>query len=154
MDAAKGQAHHDQRPSVEPEESPGNEGEMHPHGDTRLRNAQARTAALEATLADLTARRTSVLKEFAALPSVAEMLPRHANATATSSSASAEAASAVPEKDAVLHAAKAVTQERIRRLNQYNEMRDIGQGLMGIIAESRGVRIKEVQEEFDISAKD
>lgn len=82
------------------------------------------------------------------------MLPRHANATATSSSASAEAASAVPEKDAVLHAAKAVTQERIRRLNQYNEMRDIGQGLMGIIAESRGVRIKEVQEEFDISAKD
>ncbi|GME38164.1 putative DNA repair protein swi5 protein [Neofusicoccum parvum] len=155
MDAASKQAHRDQRAPVEPEAALGNEGADSPqlaaHGDTRLRNAQARTAALEATLADLTARRATVLSEFAAVPSVAERLPRHAGATAANSSAERDPAVA---DDAAVRAAKAIIQERIRRLNEYNEIRDIGQGLMGIIAESRGVRIKEVQEEFDISAKD
>ncbi|OMP89117.1 DNA repair protein SWI5-like protein, partial [Diplodia seriata] len=56
--------------------------------------------------------------------------------------------------DAAVQAAKAIIQQQIRRLNDYNEMRDVGQELMGIIAESRGVRIKEVQEEFGISAND
>ncbi|KAH7051026.1 Swi5-domain-containing protein [Macrophomina phaseolina] len=154
MDAAKQQAHHDQHAPVEPDASPGNEGEMRAHGDPRLPNAQARTAALEATLADLTARRASLLSNLAALPSVAEMLPREASASASASASAGAESSAESEKDALLRAARAVVQERIRRLNQYNEMRDAGQGLMGIIAESRGVRIRDVQEEFDISAKD
>lgn len=109
----------------------------------------ARTAALEATLADLTARRISVISELAAVPAVASMLPRRLD--------NANADGAAPEgakEAAVQKAAKAIVKERIRRLNEYNEMRDIGEGLIGIIAESRGVRIKEVQEEFGISAKD
>ncbi|KKY20645.1 putative dna repair protein swi5 [Diplodia seriata] len=124
---------------------------MQPRGDKRLPNAQARTAALQATLADLTARRSNVVKKFAAVPSVAEKLP--SRTAATNPIASSEPATNA-ETDAAVQAAKAIIQQQIRRLNDYNEMRDVGQELMGIIAESRGVRIKEVQEEFGISAND
>ncbi|OJD31606.1 uncharacterized protein BKCO1_4600043 [Diplodia corticola] len=125
---------------------------MHPHADKRLPNAQARTAALQATLADLTARRNDVVKEFAAVPSVAEKLPLSCTAAANSAASSAPDTDA--EKDAAVRVAKAIIQQQIRRLNDYNEMRDVGQELMGIIAESRGVRIKEIQDEFGISTND
>ncbi|KAB2576542.1 putative dna repair protein swi5 protein [Lasiodiplodia theobromae] len=145
-------ARRDQRDAVEPDSSLGGESpQMRPHGDKRLPNAQARTAALQATLADLTARRADVLKELTAIPSVAAKLPSHAAATNPTAKSEADANA---EKDAAVQAAKDIVQQHIRRLQNYNEMRDIGQGLMGIIAESRGVRIKEVQEEFDISAND
>lgn len=58
------------------------------------------------------------------------------------------------QADASLAAAKAVIKEHISLLHQYNEMRDIGLGLMGIIADQRGVRLRDVQEEFGVDAKD
>ena len=39
-------------------------------------------------------------------------------------------------------------------LHQYNEIRDVGQGLMGMIADKRGVRIREVMEEFGVGDAD
>jgi hypothetical protein len=41
-------------------------------------------------------------------------------------------------------------------LHQYNEIRDIGQGLIGMIADNRGVRIAELYEsgEFGVGVKD
>ncbi|KAL1642073.1 hypothetical protein SLS58_005661 [Diplodia intermedia] len=150
--ARKASRDHRDAVAVEPSSSPGTAGaespQMQPHGDKRLPNAQARTAALQATLADLTARRSDVVKEFAAVPSVAEKLPSRTTPTASPEPATNA------ETDAAVQAAKAIIQQQIRRLNDYNEMRDVGQELMGIIAESRGVRIKEVQEEFGISAND
>ncbi|KAL5003118.1 Swi5-domain-containing protein [Aspergillus recurvatus] len=42
----------------------------------------------------------------------------------------------------------------IRLLHEYNEIKDIGQGLMGLIADARGVRQVDVQKEFGVGVKD
>ena len=47
-----------------------------------------------------------------------------------------------------------IVQEHIRLLHQYNEIKDVGQGLMGLIADARGVRLGDVMEEFGVCAED
>jgi len=42
----------------------------------------------------------------------------------------------------------------IKLLHDYNEIRDIGQGLMGIIADNRGLRVSDVYRDFDIAEGD
>ncbi|KAL8744992.1 MAG: hypothetical protein Q9190_002833 [Brigantiaea leucoxantha] len=42
----------------------------------------------------------------------------------------------------------------IRLLHTYNEIRDIGTGLMGILAENRGVRLRDVYDDFGVDEKD
>ncbi|KAF7716325.1 Uncharacterized protein PECH_000107 [Penicillium ucsense] len=42
----------------------------------------------------------------------------------------------------------------IRLLHEYNEIKDVAQGLMGLIAETRGVRHVEVQKEFGVHEGD
>ena len=42
----------------------------------------------------------------------------------------------------------------IRLLHAYNEIKDVGQELMGLIADARGVRLKEVMEEMGVGEKD
>ena len=51
-------------------------------------------------------------------------------------------------------AANAKIKSQIRQLQQYNDIKDIGTQLMGLIAEKRGCRIAEVQEEFGINPDD
>jgi len=41
----------------------------------------------------------------------------------------------------------------ITLLHRYNEIKDVGQGLMGMIAERRGVRIGEVGREFGVGGE-
>ena len=53
-----------------------------------------------------------------------------------------------------LSGAQAIIKEHIGLLHEYNEMKDIGQGLMGLIAEQRGVRVGEVMEDFNMGRKD
>ena len=53
-----------------------------------------------------------------------------------------------------LSTANAVIKEHITLLHKYNEIKDIAQGLMGLIAESRGVRVKVVMEEFGMGEGD
>jgi DNA repair protein Swi5/Sae3 len=48
----------------------------------------------------------------------------------------------------------ATVQRHIRLLHEYNEIKDVGQGLMGIIAEARGVRQVDVEKEFGVGEKD
>ncbi|EER37511.1 DUF1337 domain-containing protein [Histoplasma capsulatum var. duboisii H88] len=55
---------------------------------------------------------------------------------------------------AVRKDAAAIVQRHIRLLHEYNEIKDIGQGLMGLIAEARGVRHVEVQRDFGIGDGD
>lgn len=47
-----------------------------------------------------------------------------------------------------------IVKRHIMSLGRYNEIRDIGQGLLGMIAEQRGVRIVDVMEEFGVVGKD
>lgn len=42
----------------------------------------------------------------------------------------------------------------IRLLRQYNDIRDIGTSLMGIIADNRRVEMKRIYTEFDVDQKD
>ncbi|RDW78413.1 hypothetical protein BP5796_06265 [Coleophoma crateriformis] len=42
----------------------------------------------------------------------------------------------------------------IKLLHDYNDIRDVGQGLLGMIADSRGVRIGTIYEEFGVDQKD
>ncbi|KAK2744957.1 hypothetical protein FQN57_004087 [Myotisia sp. PD_48] len=50
--------------------------------------------------------------------------------------------------------AAAIVKRHIRLLHDYNEIKDIGQGLMGLIADGRGLRYVDVQTEFGIEAGD
>ncbi|WPH00712.1 Hypothetical protein R9X50_00354200 [Acrodontium crateriforme] len=56
-------------------------------------------------------------------------------------------------KQALL-SSNAVIKEHIALLHRYNEIKDVGQGLMGLIAETRGVRVVVVQEEYGMGEKD
>lgn len=53
-----------------------------------------------------------------------------------------------------LSAANATVKRHIALLTKYNEIKDIAQGLMGLIAEQRGVRVGVVMEEFGMGEKD
>lgn len=44
--------------------------------------------------------------------------------------------------------------KHITLLHDYNDIRDVGQGLIGMIADNRGVRIGELYEEFGVGLKD
>ncbi|KAF1933569.1 Swi5-domain-containing protein [Didymella exigua CBS 183.55] len=51
-------------------------------------------------------------------------------------------------------AANKIVKDHIKLLHEYNELKDVGQGLMGLIADQRGLRIIEVQDEFGIDTND
>lgn len=44
--------------------------------------------------------------------------------------------------------------EHISLLHKYNEIKDVGQGLMGLIADKRDCRVVKVMEEFGIGEGD
>lgn len=49
---------------------------------------------------------------------------------------------------------QATVKAHIKLLHDYNEIRDIGQGLMGVIADNRGVRVSDVYRDFDVDEGD
>ncbi|KAI9746414.1 MAG: hypothetical protein M1818_000127 [Claussenomyces sp. TS43310] len=51
-------------------------------------------------------------------------------------------------------AAAETVARHIKLLHAYNEIRDVGQGLMGLIADGRNVRAVEVYREFSVGPKD
>ncbi|KAB8078047.1 DUF1337 domain protein [Aspergillus leporis] len=44
----------------------------------------------------------------------------------------------------------ATVQQHIRLLHEYNEIKDVGQGLIGLIADARGVRQIDVEREYGV----
>ncbi|MCJ1393048.1 hypothetical protein MMC18_005920 [Xylographa bjoerkii] len=45
-------------------------------------------------------------------------------------------------------------QQHIALLHTYNEIRDVGQGLLGMVAENRGVRVRDVYGEYGVEEGD
>ncbi|KAI9651513.1 MAG: hypothetical protein M1831_000787 [Alyxoria varia] len=56
--------------------------------------------------------------------------------------------------DVTMETAQDIIKRHIKLLHDYNAVRDVGQGLMGILAEQRGVRLVEVMEEFGVGKED
>jgi hypothetical protein len=103
----------------------------------------------EITLAELRAQKAALLASLGALPAIQVLMEESA-----SSDVDMEDGDGEPTETDILAAANKIVKEHIKLLHQYNELKDVGQGLMGLIADQRGVRIVEVQEEFGIDAKD
>ncbi|KAJ5643017.1 uncharacterized protein N7484_005524 [Penicillium longicatenatum] len=45
-------------------------------------------------------------------------------------------------------------QRHVRLLHEYNEVKDAAQGLMGLIADAKGVRVAEIHKEYGVDEKD
>jgi len=56
--------------------------------------------------------------------------------------------------DQALDKANVDIKTRVRQLQEYNDVKDIGTQLMGLIAENKGVRIAEVQRDFGVEGSD
>jgi hypothetical protein len=58
------------------------------------------------------------------------------------------------QKQFALREAKVVIKEHIARLTKYNEIRDVGMGLIGMVADMRCERVRDVQGEFGVGDGD
>jgi hypothetical protein len=90
-----------------------------------------------------------MLASLATLPAIQVLMEENASASAKTAEGDDE-----PTETDIMAAANKIVKEHIKLLHEYNELKDVGQGLMGLIADQRGVRIVEVQEEFGIEAND
>ncbi|KAG9196065.1 hypothetical protein G6011_01186 [Alternaria panax] len=124
-----------------------------PHADARSMTPSAQTSPSktpqEITLDELRAQKTALLASLGALPAFQVLIEEHAL-----SDAELGDTGDVPTETDIMAAANKIVKEHIKLLHEYNELKDMGQGLMGLIADQRGVRIVEVQEEFGIDTTD
>lgn len=104
--------------------------------DSQLDTLRARQAALESTVDELLSQRTSLVNSLSPISNTQESEDTETRAKLA------------------VDAANIKIKSQIRQLQQYNDIKDIGTQLMGIIAEKRGCRIGEVQEEFGINPDD
>ncbi|KAF1850928.1 uncharacterized protein K460DRAFT_361682 [Cucurbitaria berberidis CBS 394.84] len=103
----------------------------------------------EITLAELKAQKATLLATLATLPALQVLIEEIASSQAELSDDNVE-----PTEVDIMGAANKIVKDHIKLLHEYNELKDVGQGLMGLLADQRGVRILEVQEEFGIDGKD
>lgn len=103
----------------------------------------------EITLLELKAQKTALLASLAALPAIQVLIEEIASANVCSDAADDE-----PTEGDIMVAANKTVKDHIKLLHEYNELKDVGQGLMGLIADQRGIRIVQVQDEFGIDAND
>ena len=113
--------------------------------------AQKSTAksSQENTLTELKAQRSALLASLAALPKIKDLIAEQYSTDEASETSNNE-----PTDATVTAAAGKLVKRHIKLLHEYNEIKDVGQGLMGLIADQRGVRIVEVQEEFGLESND
>ncbi|KAL5388920.1 hypothetical protein DPSP01_002627 [Paraphaeosphaeria sporulosa] len=103
----------------------------------------------EVTIAGLKAKRAALIASLAHLPAIQDLLASTRNSGVNSSMSDAE-----PTESEIMAAAHQINKKHIKLLHEYNEIKDVGQGLMGLIADQRGERIVEVQQHFGIDAND
>lgn len=114
---------------------------------TSLSQTSPSKTSQETTLDEMRAQKAALLASLGALPAIQVLIEEHAL-----SDAELDDANDVPTKTDIIAAANKIVREHIKLLHEYNELKDMGQGLMGLIADQRGARIVEVQEEFGIDA--
>ncbi|KAF9695058.1 hypothetical protein EKO04_007071 [Ascochyta lentis] len=103
----------------------------------------------EITLAELKAQKAALLASLVALPAIQVLIEENQTYDVDMSEDDSE-----PTETDITAAANKMVKEHIKLLHEYNELKDVGQGLMGLIADQRGVRIVEVQDEFGLDAND
>jgi hypothetical protein len=101
----------------------------------------------ELKLEELRAERAALIASLAALPSIQEMIDED-------DTLSSQAFEGEPTEADIMAVANKIAKRHIKLLHEYNEIKDAGQGLMGLIADQRGVRIVEIQDEFGIGSND
>ena len=77
--------------------------------------------------------------------------------TQSTESAAADATTSPPTEAQVastLAFARSTAASHISLLHDYNEIKDVAQMLMGLVAEQRGARVVEIMEEFGMDPKD
>ncbi|KAF2128453.1 Swi5-domain-containing protein [Dothidotthia symphoricarpi CBS 119687] len=126
---------------------------------TQLDQSQKHTEALpsstpkrtpqETTLAELKAQKAALLSSLANFPAIQVLMEENDASDVDMSDGDGE-----PTDADVMAAANKIVKEHIKLLHEYNELKDVGQGLMGLIADQRGVRIVEIQDEFGVDAQD
>ncbi|TKA72989.1 hypothetical protein B0A49_03066 [Cryomyces minteri] len=117
--------------------------------DKRLLTLQTRLTTLRTTHSTLIAQRDALISS---IPTTPTANPSAATTTITTTNNMAE--TTAEATTAALHTAAALVKRHIKLLHDYNEIKDIGMGLLGLIADQRGVRIREVQEEFGLEGDD
>lgn len=113
------------------------------------RSTQPALSPLEQLLTDVQVQRSSLIAQFASNPTVAARMLCHKQAAVTTTHGATS-----EDGEAAMKVAKEVVKEHIELLHRYNEIRDVGQGLIGMIADQRGMRIKDVMEEFGMGERD
>jgi len=127
------------------------------------RDPAAQQARLLAQIAEIAVERDALIR--ALLPLMPTEIQESARASIDSEKNSATTSeSTTPPKDehqlsqvtidAVLDQSSKTVKQHIELLHAYNGIRDVGHGLMGMIAEQRGVRVKDIMDEFGVEAKD
>lgn len=103
----------------------------------------------EITLSELKAQKAALLASLREMPVIQQLIEESQTCEVDMSDNDDE-----PTDADVTSAANKIVKQHIKLLHEYNELKDAGQGLMGLIADQRGVRIVEVQDEFGIDAND
>ncbi|KAF2678994.1 Swi5-domain-containing protein [Lentithecium fluviatile CBS 122367] len=103
----------------------------------------------ETVLAELKAQRAALIASLAALPHIRDLV-----ADKDSGDEASEHSDGEPTDAEITAVANKLVKNHIKLLHEYNEIKDVGQGLMGLIADQRGVRIVEVQDEYGLDSKD
>jgi hypothetical protein len=110
----------------------------------RLTALHSKKSTLEQTLSALKAERTHLATQ-AKLPSGLPLPTTRPTGTALTDDELLASA---------LKSSNAVIKSHIALLHKYNEIKDIGQGLMGLIADKRDCRVVGVMEEFGVGEGD
>lgn len=103
----------------------------------------------EITIAELRAQKSALLASLGALPAIRVLIEEDQPSDVDMSDGDGVSTDAD-----ITAAANKIVKGHIKLLHEYNELKDVGQGLMGLIADQRGVRIVEVQDQFGIDAND
>ncbi|KAJ4358915.1 hypothetical protein N0V95_002621 [Ascochyta clinopodiicola] len=109
----------------------------------------ARLTPQEITLAELKAQKAALLASLGSLPAIQVLIEENQTSDIEMSDDDGE-----PTEADITAAANKMVKEHIKLLHEYNELKDVGQGLMGLIADQRGVRIVEIQDKFGLDAND